>query len=76
MSPNILGNMDDLCLQFYYHMNGDDVGYLRVLWSASYFDSEEMLRLVGDQGDMWLPASTNMKSIGGEFMVRIVKKKK
>ncbi|XP_072039248.1 MAM and LDL-receptor class A domain-containing protein 2-like [Amphiura filiformis] len=67
MSPSILGNMDDLCLQFYYHMNGEDVGYLRVLWSAMYYEDKEMLRIVGDQGDLWTPASVNLQSTGAEF---------
>ena len=66
-----MGNADDLCLQFYYHMRGDDVGYLRVLWSATYYETQEMIRIVGDQGDQWLPASVDLTSLGGDFQVSL-----
>lgn len=52
------------CLQFYYHMYGDHIGTLRVLYSSDGIDTQIWERKQ-EQGNQWLLARVNLPSTGG-----------
>ncbi|XP_078373959.1 meprin A subunit beta-like [Oculina patagonica] len=51
------------CLQFYYHMYGDHIGTLRVLYSSDGIDTQIWERKQ-EQGNQWLLARANLPSNG------------
>ena len=69
LSPLIRGPK---CLQFYYYMNGSDIGNLDVLlWLREQQANYLMWRRSGKQGDQWMKASvgvgyTGESQVGGE----------
>jgi len=50
-----------LCLQFWYHMWGKDIGTLRILVKTNY--SEKVVwELYGNQGNLWRFGQTTLNS--------------
>ena len=59
------------CLKFYYHMNGDDVGYFAIHFLQGA-QLREIFRLVGNQGTGWKSATVplgEMDLAGPQFRV-------
>ena len=62
LSPLIRGPK---CLQFYYYMNGSDIGNLDVLlWPREQRYNYLMWRWSGEQDDVWLKASVDVGYTG------------
>lgn len=51
------------CLKFYYHMYGDHIGALRVLYSSDGVDTN-IWEKKQDQGNQWLLARINLPPAG------------
>ena len=49
-----------MCLEFYYHMYGEDIGSLKVT-----IDEKVVFSKSGDRGDLWYKASINVSAIVG-----------
>ena len=58
------GNM---CLGFFYHMYGSDIGSLKVS-----INGKEVFSRSGNKGNTWLKASVTISSIVGSHQVRDV----
>ena len=54
-----------LCLSFYYHMYGSDIGSLKVS-----FNGKDVFSRSGNKGNTWLKASVSISSIAGSHQVR------
>ncbi|XP_019632083.1 PREDICTED: MAM and LDL-receptor class A domain-containing protein 2-like [Branchiostoma belcheri] len=50
------------CLRFWYHMNGADIGTLRVFLKAQGQAEQPIWELSGDKGDQWLNAQVGINS--------------
>ena len=63
-SPSLkfTGNM---CLSFYYHMYGSDIGSLNVS-----INSKQVFSRSGNKGNQWFKASVTISSIVGSHQVR------
>ena len=64
---NTPGN--SMCLVFYYHMFGNNVGKIKVYWKNS-LSTVELLSLSGSVGDMWQPAAVDLTNVGDRFQVK------
>ena len=54
-----------MCLSFYYHMFGSDIGSLKVS-----INGKEVFSRSGNKGNAWLKASVSISSIAGSHQVR------
>ena len=62
-SPKLRFN-GSMCLQFYYHMYGADMGTLTV-----NINKNSVFKASGDEGDKWLKAEVNV-TLSGNYVVR------
>ena len=53
-----------MCLQFFYHMYGADMGTLTVI-----INGKSVFNASGDEGDKWLKAEVNI-TLSGNYVVR------
>ncbi|CAH3142232.1 unnamed protein product [Porites lobata] len=53
-----------MCLSFYYHMYGSDIGSLKVS-----INGKEVFSRSGNKGNAWLKASVSISSIGGSHQI-------
>ena len=53
-----------MCLQFFYHMYGADMGTLTV-----NVNGDSVFNASGDEGDKWLKAEVNI-TLSGNYVVR------
>ena len=60
-----------ICLKFYYHMNGDDIGTLTV-YRSSQGDNNPLVEIRGAQGNSWQSRSieTNI-NVGEEVSYKV-----
>ena len=63
---NIPGN--PMCMVFYYHMFGRDVGKIKVYWKNK-LRMVELSSLSGDSGDRWQPAAVDLTPLGDRFQL-------
>ncbi len=61
-SMNVDTTVDDLCLSFYYHMYGNQIGSLEVYTqtSAGVKHNTSLFKLSGEQGNEWYFAQVNV----------------
>ena len=60
------------CLQFYYHMYGEDMGTLKVIQSFLAGDVDKVLfEKSSDQGDQWILARVQVKASASPYRVSI-----
>ncbi|XP_030832892.1 MAM and LDL-receptor class A domain-containing protein 1 [Strongylocentrotus purpuratus] len=60
-SPTLNSRGDDLCVHFYYHAHGEDVGLLAMTVTTLDLNLKTVLfSLNGDQGDEWRPANVDL----------------
>ena len=75
-SPRVLGDnaklkspllkfSGNMCLGFFYHMYGSDIGNLTVS-----INGQEVFNKSGNKGNAWLKASVTISSIVGSHQVR------
>ena len=62
-SPKLRFN-GSMCILFYYHMNGADMGTLTV-----NIDGNSVFNTSGDEGDKWLKVEVNI-TLSGNYVVR------
>ncbi|XP_054756547.2 MAM and LDL-receptor class A domain-containing protein 1-like [Lytechinus pictus] len=60
ISPPITYFNDSYCLQFFYHMSGDDTASLSVVHRGDYYPDEEIARLTGPDGNKWQPYNVDV----------------
>jgi len=66
-----LSTQRSVCLQFWYHMNGADMGQLRVHTLSHDGSRGQIWETRGDQIDHWLHGVVPFKNIVGPFQVRL-----
>ena len=60
------------CLQFYYHMYGEDMGTLKVIQSFLVGDDDKVLfEKSSDQGNQWILARVQVKASTSPYRVSI-----
>lgn len=69
-SPTLKRSLDHMCLQFFYHMNGKDTGWLRVLLTVDNEETKEVARISGQQEYGWRPMLVDIPSLRGKLRVR------
>ncbi|XP_041465298.1 MAM and LDL-receptor class A domain-containing protein 1-like [Lytechinus variegatus] len=52
---------NDICVRFYYHAYGEDIGFLTVKYvSIDYYNNEVLFSVAQDQGNEWRPANVDL----------------
>lgn len=61
------------CLQFYYHMYGEDMGTLKVIQSFLVGDDDKVLfEKSSDQGNQWILARVQVKASTSPYRIKFV----
>ncbi|ELT98074.1 hypothetical protein CAPTEDRAFT_223844 [Capitella teleta] len=63
LMSNALGVTGDVCLDFYYHMYGEEMGTLNVAVRSASGDDQVVFTKSGDQGDTWFHQTMTLSSL-------------
>ncbi|XP_071499310.1 MAM and LDL-receptor class A domain-containing protein 1-like [Diadema antillarum] len=70
LTPPLVANGGDKCFSFYYQLNGEDVGSLRILFQRENSTDRDTLReWSGDQGTVWQKASITISQRNYAFQI-------
>ena len=69
-SPSYPGTTGPLCLNFFYHMNGPDIGQLKV-YSLTGPSKVLSWNETGSQGDVWRHGRATIQSSDGTTKFRV-----